>query len=200
MYSIKNIEETSCKMENQFEEIFKLISNIENLRSLSMTSDDFIELKNYLTEYRDYQRSYEKTYLDLKDVSNQIKALISQRFPNEAKRFEREEGVSILNADYDSSLKFYQELYDKAPSEYGKKLWLMTIEELKTKKRIVDDVKTRLTPEMQEKINAQKKMYENSSVTYRLANNIAKSMRKVYLEMYKANEKKETNPCRDFTL
>ena len=53
---------------------------------------------------------------------------------------------------------------------------------------------------MQEKIDTQKKMYEKSSVTYRLANNIAKSMRKVYLEMYKANEKKEMNPCRDFIL
>jgi hypothetical protein len=187
-------------MENQFGEILNLISNVESLSSISMTSDDFIELKNYLTEYRDYQRSYEKTYLDLKEVSNQIKALISQRFPNEAKRFDKEEGVSILSADYDSSLKFYQELYDKSPNEYGKKLWLSTIDDLKTKKRIVEDVRSRLTPEMQEKIDTQKKMYEKSSVTYRLANNIAKSMRKVYLEMYKANEKKEMNPCRDFIL
>lgn len=200
MYSARRIDEISCRSENSFNQLMETIANVEQMKNISLSKNSFVQLKTVLTAYRNYQVEYEKSYKDLKYVSDKIKNIIAKDYPKESGLFADVDLSSIINANYDPSIEAYQNLYDEIKNDSVKKMWKKELEDLKNKKRITLEVMGRLSADDIWKLGKQKKMLEKSADTYRYAKNVGVSLKKLYNELYSANKKAESNPCRDFVL
>lgn len=200
MYSTKKIDEISCRSENRFNKLMVTIANIEQMRNISLSKTSFVQLKTALTVYRNYQVEYEKSYKDLKYVSGKIKNIIAKDYPKEIDMFNDVDLASMINANYDTSIETYQNVYDGIKNDSIKKMWKKDLEDLRAKKRITLEVKSRLSADDIWKLGKQKKMLEKSAVTYSYAKNVGVRLKKLYNELYRANKKTESNPCRDFVL
>jgi hypothetical protein len=200
MYTIENINDVSCKQEENFKGLMGIIGQLESMNQLSFSGAEFNQLKAALHQYREYQIKYEQSYKDLRSVSDDIKAILKKDYPQESKMFNESDGVSILNADYQRSIQMYTELHRKSASNYELTLWGDEIKKLNRKKQIVSEIRTKLTPGSLQKIEGQKKMFETSGVTFGLAMKVANQLKGLYLSLYKANKKETSNPCREFIL
>jgi hypothetical protein len=126
--------------------------------------------------------------------------MIKNNYPEHEKLFSDIDGLSLLNANYDSAISFYLKLYNETKSGGLKEMWGTSIEVLKTKKRISLEIMSRLSADSRARIDRQKTTFAQSGSTYGLANNVAVNLKKIYSSLYKSNKKIDSNPCRDFVL
>ncbi len=199
IYSYAKIDEISCQAASHFNELMSVISTIENAKNISMSTEDFEQLKNALKAYRDYQVEHENLYKELSSISDQIKNDIKMNFPDKEHLFFESDGVSILNANYDNSIKVFQEFFDKETNVLSREVYQKILNDLSAKKKIAQEIKSKLSTENRSKIDKLKQIEESSSA-YKYSSIVSKSMRKLYNALYKGNLKTENNPCRDFVL
>lgn len=206
LYSVEKIAEISCTLAKKFNDLMGIISNVEKIKPLALSLDDFKDLRSDLTEYRTYQVDYESSYKKLNNISNQIRENISGKYPEENEYLNQTDVFTIMNGNYDSSIAYFQSIYSQSTDKTMRTKWLAVIEDLKKKKSLAQAIRENLekiSARDKKHISEHKKMLEASyheDKIYKLTNKISEKIKIIYDELYQRNKRPMTNPCRDFAL
>ena len=201
-YDTKNLAMALCKTENQYSEIQKRIEDLSSLTEISKKLLDTSKLKLALTAYRDYQVYYEKALGNTQKAGEEVKSIIARDYPDKAKLFDKEDGLSILTANRESSLKVYKDLAETSKSESTKKFYQKIYDDLLSKDKISKEVSQKLTTESKENIKKFDEIFKHSYKTKELADKVSTEAKKLYDKLYRASAGKsqERNSCKDFVL
>lgn len=201
-YDVENMQQSLCKTENQYSEIKKRIEEISNLASIPKKLINTAKLEKALDSYRKFQLAYENGLSEAQRVGNEVKEIILSDYPDKAKLFEKEDGVSILFAEYESTSQYFKEEIAKKSNEWIKNSYQNVYNDLLVKSAIQKDVTKKLSAKSKANIKNFQNLYEYSQKTKQLAENVATEAKNLYDTLYRASSKKssESNPCKDFVL
>lgn len=203
-YDAKKFDEEICKTSNQFAEIQKRINELTALANIPKKLLDTKKLQTALSAYRDYQVFYEKALGETKKAGKEVHEIIQRDYPEQAKLFEKEDGLSILTVSRDSALKTYKEMIDTSKSEWSKKFYQKIYDELLLKDNISKEISSKLSEESKSNIKKFDDIFKRSGKTKELADNVARESKVLYDKLYrhdkKARDKIGGNPCKDFVL
>lgn len=199
-YDLKNLSQSLCKTEDHYSSVIKQIEKIESLADIPRRMFNTEHLKKALSDYRDYQVKFEKALLDVNDVGLEVKNIIAREHAEHAYMFDREDGMSILNANFDTVKKVYKTSLDSAETDFSKKFYKELYDNLLIKEKITKGLNSKLSASAKLKLKRFNQIYDDSEKTFVLAEKVANEAKKVYDKLYKANMKKENNPCKDFVL
>jgi hypothetical protein len=195
-----NIESHICSLNNNFELFQKVLNQFEKVDGIVnlLVENEFTELKESLSKYRDYQKSYEKLLVDKLKIEDEIKNILVQDFSSEEERWKDYDPYTFvdLNArDTINSIEAKKKLEgDKFSGEMAK-----VLEELKAKQRLSDAIKNKLSISSKKSLDEYAKLINNP--TEKLARDVSVAAKKVYISLYKSMMNNTTpNPCREFKL
>ena len=199
-YDLKNLSLAVCKTEDHYSSLINQIDKIEALAAIPRKMFNFEPLKKSLADYRDYQIKFEKALLDVNDVGTEVKSIIARDYPDQISMFDREDGLSILDLNFDSAKKVYKQSLDDAETAFSKDFYKDLYDKLLLKEKITKELHAKLSADARLKLKKFKQVYLESEKTFVLAEKVANEAKKIYDKLYRANMKKEDNPCKDFVL
>jgi hypothetical protein len=195
-------EEQVCRIEKNHNQFQALLKHYDALGKVNdeLIKNEFVELRNSLEEYRNYQILYEQSLRGKFEVESEIIQVLKKNFPNDQKIWRDYNVLDFLTADYDHSIKHYQDLAKAANSKVVAEMWNKNVIHLKKQKEIAEFTKSNLSTDSLRKLKEQEEAYQKSGVTYQLALKVSAQARKVYQTLYRNIKRPATNPCRDFVL
>lgn len=201
-YDVANVDTVFCKTNNQYFEVLKKLDEIKNIGfSIPKKLLDTTQLKKALSDYRIYQLNYEKALKANLKVGLEIKAIIRRDYPDKARLFDSEDGVSIVTANRKEALLMYRDLVLETKDKEVKKVYLAVYNDLLLRNRIAREARLKLSTESQRNIINFQQNFQNLNTTEKLAEKVAIEAKKVYDKLYRANINiKKNNPCKDFVL
>jgi hypothetical protein len=191
-----------CQIENQFDSLNELLLQLNNMVKIGdgALDNEFLNLKNALSGYRSYQMDYEKSLRVTFDINRELTDVLKKDFPNDEKDWKSYTPLKLLSIDFDYNLKFYEKLRNEEKNENSRKIWQKTLDSLERQKIIAKELESKINPEMRKRIDAQSEVFTKSNVTKEMATKVAVEAKKVYNKIYRAQQKTENNPCREFVL
>lgn len=195
----KKFETLVCEIGKNHQQLDSLLKQYEEMTAITdkLQSDDFLNLRNALDEYRKFQLNYEEILRSKKEAEVEVANLLKTNFSFVASSFSPP--LEFIEADYDGSIAFLESSIKEHPE--AKKLWENEILEKRKEKEMALDVKSKLSESSKKKIQDARDAYENLHITYDLARKVSVEARKVYQNLYKMQkDKAKSNPCRDFVL
>jgi hypothetical protein len=203
-YDSKNEPEALCKTEGEYSEVKKRIKEISELYSIPKNMMNFTKLEMALDAYRAYQVEFENVFGESLKAVNEIKGIILRDYPNQAKLFDNEEGVSILylTSQREKSMKYFQELMKKDKNNWFNSSYQQAYNTLALKNEIIKKIFPKVSTDAKEKLKKFDQFYHYSAKTEKLADNVATEAKYFYDKIYRAQVLKglENNPCKDFVL
>jgi len=196
----KSYDQAVCESNEKYNEIQKRIEEIKGMSNISKKLLDMNKLKKALENYRKYQLYYEKALGATHAAGAEVKDLISRDYPEQAKLFAREDGLSILTVNRDSSIKMYKEMLDAAKSEWSREFYQKIYDELLMKDTISKEVASKLSAGSKASIKKFDEIFKHSYKTKDLADEVSKESKVLFDKLYKAKQSKESNACKDFVL
>lgn len=196
----KSYAQAVCESTEKYNEIQKRIEEIKAMAGIPKKMLDMNKLTKALVNYRNYQLYYEKALGATHKAGAEIKDLINRDYPLDAKLFDKEDGLSILTVNRESSIKMYKEMLDSAKSEWSKKFYQKIYDELLLKDKISKEVSSKLSVASKASIKEFDEIFKHSYKTKELADDVSDEAKVVYDRLYKAKKSKESNACRDFVL
>jgi hypothetical protein len=205
--ALHRFESERCTAEANFSELMTFLGQSENTIGGIIGRDPTADLKVALQHYRDYQIKYENIANAAITAGKEVKDLIARLYPDQRDQFKEEDGLAVLGADYDGSLKTLTDLLNSSVPgrdpdfDWDKKYYTKQIEIVQKKKEIAEDVKRHLSQDSQSAIARYKNAYrETERVTEPLATAVSIALKKVYPLLYKAASSSEPNACSSFVL
>lgn len=202
-YDPKNVEYALCKTGEQYDEIVKRLDELTTLASLPKRLLDTKKLKKALEKYRAYQVTYETEWANTQYVGDEVKKIIARDYPaDQAKMFEREDGLSIIQVDRTRTTEMYKKMYDEATSKWSKDFYKKIYDEIVLKDKISKEVQTKLSQASKDKMKKFDETFATSYKTKELANDVSEEAKKLYDKLYRSlsKEDKTSNPCKDFII
>lgn len=196
--SLNSFDQYVCSIDESHQDFFNVLDLQKQVLVTrnEIMANDFLTLKDSLQAYRQYSLKYEQTLREYVMLTEQAKAIAERDYSKDNFLWRSKKFPTFLMTNYDESLKRYKAQLAPTLSETNK----VVIEQLERSKLIAEDVKKKLDKKTFNRIKKLDKELDKFSKSYNLANNVAKEAKKIYDKYYKANQEKESNPCRDFVL
>lgn len=199
-YDLKDFALALCKTKNQYDEIKKRLDDIATLASIPQKLLNTTKLKNALDEYRQYQLMYEKALASTQSSSQEVKDIIARDYPDKAKLFAHEDGLSIISVDRSSALKHHKKWVEEAKDDWNKKFYQKLYDEMLERDRISKEVSAKLSEQAKFNIKKFDTIFKHSYKTRELADKVSAETRSLYDKLYRAQKSNSSNPCKDFIL
>jgi hypothetical protein len=201
-YDPKNAALALCKTGEQYDEIVKRLDEIAVMANLPKRLIDTKKLKKTLEKYREYQMKYEQDWMQTQNVGTEVKEIIARDYKDQAKLFEREDGLSIIQVDRQKTIDMYKKMLDEADTDFSKKFHQRIYDEVLLKDKISKEIKAKLSQSSNDRLEKFDETFKNSFKTKELANDVSEEAKKLYDKLYRTLEKedKTSNPCKDFII
>ena len=190
----ENLEGQLCKTETNYGEVQSLLMNFEEVfKKMNLEKGKEIAmLRGYLKEYRDYQKRYEESLVDLLPIQKEIRKILETYHSSNKKIWESYNEVDFLTTDINKLL------FKVDPNAFPE-----VVANYKKQEKIMNDVKKRLSIDSSKKLRALEKAQEQyKDRISKISSEVGKHSRVVYDVMYREISKYDSqkNPCKDFVL
>jgi hypothetical protein len=188
-----------CMFDKNHDDMLAIVKQIRNVDKVAtkVTLNRFTEAIN---KYRALQKKYEQSLLGKYEVEDEIKKILEKNFADKKDYWEKYSPIDFVGFDFATEVinakKRLAVAESVADSERAKNHIKLFTEQDKVAKAI----RAQLSSSAKNKLKQQDKMMKEVDQTWKLAQLVGLEARAVYNTLYKQQNTKKSNACKDFVL